>query len=263
MSLITSKYIPAFEAYKNACRTEPMCAHSVKPSAGISLYRWDIRPLEDIRIPQNGEVTVVAHLGGEGQVKVFTKDGLSRQCSLPGDITLIPRGQPIKYSLNGSIDFATIHFPANATKIFDKKFGDKLLSLRHCFFAWRDDYVISSVKNLLNMDAPSTSLDKRYAHSVLESLSWHLIKLVSDDAIEPISLPESVSHQLFFDEKTHFSTIVTEIETRLNEQIKVEELATIAGLGRTLFYEKFIEHFGQSPHRFIINRRIEKAKGML
>lgn len=263
MSLLTSKDIPAFEAYKNACRTEPMCAYSVKPSAGIMLYRWDIRPLEDIRIPQNGEVTVVAHLGGESQVRVFTKDGLSQQCSQPGDITLIPRGQPIKYSLNGSVDFATIHFPANATKLFDKEFGDKLLNLRHCFFAWQDDYVISSVKTLLNMSAPTTSLDKRYTHSVLESLSWHLLKLVSDNCIEPISLSETVSHQLCLDEENYFSTIVTEIETRLNEQIKVEELASIAGLGRTLFYEKFIEYFGQSPYRFIVNRRIEKAKGML
>ncbi|AKH67772.1 DNA-binding domain-containing protein, AraC-type [Spongiibacter sp. IMCC21906] len=253
----------AFDVYTKACRTTPMIEHRDKPSTGISLYRWDLKPVKEVRIPKNGEVTVAVHLGGNSQVRVFTEEGVSQRFSRPGDITLVPSGQPIKYLLDGSVDFATIHFPASAANIFGKNVGDDLLNLRDCLFAVRDDYVIASVLALFNATHSASSLSKRYSRSVLESLSWHLLRLVSEQKFDPVRLPEPGSQISFNKGGNNFSIIAEEIENRLSEPLKIEALADRAGMGRTTFCEQFTKHFGTPPHRFIVDRRIAKAKQLL
>jgi len=253
----------AFEVYTKACRTSPMLEHRDKPSTGISLYRWDLKPIKEVRIPRNGEVTVAVHLGGDSRVRVFTENGISEQYSRPGDITLVPSGQPIKYLIDGSVDFATIHFPASAANIFGKNFGDDLLKLRHCLFAVRDDYVIASVKSLFNLVNSPSLLSKRSARSALESLSWHLLRRVSEEAFEPVLLPDQSSGMPSQNEARRFSMVVAEIQLRLDQQLKIGDLADVAGMGRTAFCEQFTKYFGKSPHRYIVEQRISKAKQFL
>jgi AraC family transcriptional regulator len=57
--------------------------------------------------------------------------------------------------------------------------------------------------------------------------------------------------------------LVARIEARLAEPISVSELALEVGYSQDHFLRLFGSSFGLSPHRYVVSRRIERAKAML
>ena len=53
------------------------------------------------------------------------------------------------------------------------------------------------------------------------------------------------------------------IDSRLSERITVNELATVAGLSRGYFSRAFHAETGESPHNFILTRRLEAVRQQL
>jgi AraC family transcriptional regulator len=53
------------------------------------------------------------------------------------------------------------------------------------------------------------------------------------------------------------------IDSRLNESPNLETLAAVAGLGLWSFTRHFRESFGRTPHAYIIERRIDRARRLL
>lgn len=57
---------------------------------------------------------------------------------------------------------------------------------------------------------------------------------------------------------------VTElVHSRMDSDLGLEEMAGAAGLSVTHFSQMFRESTGQSPHQFVLRRRVERAKEML
>jgi len=57
--------------------------------------------------------------------------------------------------------------------------------------------------------------------------------------------------------------VVELVHTRLESDLSLEELANTAGLSITHFSQMFRRSTGQSPHQFVLHRRIERAREML
>jgi AraC family transcriptional regulator len=57
--------------------------------------------------------------------------------------------------------------------------------------------------------------------------------------------------------------VATHIETRLHTTITTDELATIARLSPFHFARAFKRSFGDSPHRYVLRRRTERAQGLM
>jgi AraC family transcriptional regulator len=53
------------------------------------------------------------------------------------------------------------------------------------------------------------------------------------------------------------------IEESLGDRIHLEDLASIAGLSPFHFSRRFKLEFGVTPHAFVIQRKIKKAKALL
>lgn len=60
-----------------------------------------------------------------------------------------------------------------------------------------------------------------------------------------------------------FQRVIDYIEANLGEEIHLDDLAGIAGLSTTRFGQAFRISAGVAPHRFIMERRIERAKELL
>jgi AraC family transcriptional regulator len=57
---------------------------------------------------------------------------------------------------------------------------------------------------------------------------------------------------------------VTEfVDSHLDEQLSISVLATVAGLSERHFSRAFRQEVGETPHRWLMRRRIERAKHML
>jgi len=57
--------------------------------------------------------------------------------------------------------------------------------------------------------------------------------------------------------------VVELVHAKMDGDLSLEELADAAGLSITHFSQMFRESTGQSPHQFVLQRRIERAKEML
>ena len=53
------------------------------------------------------------------------------------------------------------------------------------------------------------------------------------------------------------------VEAHLTSRLTLQKLASVAGLSRMHFAAQFKLATGMSPHQFVLNRRIERAKTML
>lgn len=52
-------------------------------------------------------------------------------------------------------------------------------------------------------------------------------------------------------------------DSRYNEDLSVDDLAREAGLSRAHFSREFKRTFGQSPHQYLMTRRLERAASLL
>ncbi|MDO8213958.1 helix-turn-helix transcriptional regulator [Conexibacter sp. CPCC 206217] len=52
-------------------------------------------------------------------------------------------------------------------------------------------------------------------------------------------------------------------DARYFESLRVEDLARAAGLSRAHFSEQFRRAFGESPHAYLLTRRLERAAALL
>jgi AraC family transcriptional regulator len=57
--------------------------------------------------------------------------------------------------------------------------------------------------------------------------------------------------------------VVELVHAQMDSDLSLEELADVAGLSMTHFSEMFRRSTGQSPHQFVLHRRVERAKELL
>lgn len=255
--------ISGLDAYRQATHTEPMLERLGAQKSRISLYGWGVKPDREMHVPASGELTLAVHLRGGQRVRVITEEGPSQRFSQPGNITLIPRGQAITFITDGESTFATAHFPTHIRGYLRDRLADQLLDLPNCLFALRDDYVVSTVQTLIRPNNLRSRDDRLYTARLLEALTWHLVRIVDDGNSEPVRLAQSQFDRVRSRDEPNFDAVLSHIETRLGDPLPVRELADVAGVGRTAFSEKFTLRFGCSPHRYILNRRIERARDLL
>lgn len=259
----TANAIAGVDAYRQACHADPMAQRFGARRTGISLYGWGVKPDREMHVPVTRELTLAVHLRGGQRVRVITESGPSQRFSQPGNITLIPRGQAITFITDGESTFATAHFPAAIAALLRDRLAQRLLELPHCLFALRDDYVVSTVQTLIRGSRLPSRDDQRYAARLLEALTWHLVRVVDDGNAEPVRLAQLQFDQVRRRHAPNFDAVMSHIDTRLGDALPLHELADVAGVGRSRFASAFAAHFGCTPHRFIVRRRIERAAELL
>lgn len=260
MSTAQTQGLCAIQAYRSACGTRPVLARRGHPESGISLYCWNLPPTRDVRIPRTREVTLAVHLGGVQQVRVYTDRGVSRRCSRPGDITLIPRDRSIHYLIEGGVAFATVHLPEQATRLFAERGGGGLLGLSDCLFAFRDDFALASVRALAHRRSGPRIDEERYAAQILDTLALHLSQRVSRGSIEPVRLAGDAGPDATPPSAGDLAALTAAIDRRLDERLSLQDLSEMAGVGRTALCQQFRQQLGTTPHQYLMSRRIEHAR---
>ena len=252
--------IPAVDAYSEACRAGPSLSRDSHSRQSVELHGWRTGPTKEVHIVQTRELILSVHLGGARRVRVFTEQGLSRSFSKPGDITLIPSGKPVSYRTEGEVEFATVHFPIDAPTQRDADMWAEMSSLQVCLFALRDDYALASVKALMQASNASSREGARYVATLFEALTCHIARVVEKSDAEQVRLARLTEP---LNLGPDFDAVLKQIDSRLGEKLSLQELADHAGVCRSIFAEQFAARYGCSAHRFITQRRIEKAKNLL
>ena len=116
------------------------------------------------------------------------------------------------------------------------------------------------IEQLLNgpVEPRTTSADARAARE-LEDISIVLADRAS--SLEAINAEERVPHGGLAGWQQ--KRLVEYIAKRLDKKISLTDLANVAKLSRYHFARAFKQSFGEPPHRYIMRRRIERAKTLL
>lgn len=250
----------AVDAFSATCHAAPALSLDSASRRGVGLYGWRSGPVDEVHLPETGDLILSLHLGGARRVRLFTERGLTRSVSRPGDLTLMPHGRPIGFRTEGAVDFATLHFPSYLAARHHVAEWASLQGLRQCLFAFRDDYVSANVRALMRA-AHATSADStRYRRRLFDALVVHLAQLVEARGIEPVELPTCNARA---PRAPNFEAVLAHIEQHLGEKLGLDELAALAGVSRALFAREFTARFGCAPHRYLNRRRVERAKDLL
>src|SRR5262245_13107761 len=169
---------------------------------------------------------------------------------LHGDMTLMPCGVPSQWSWNSTCDRVDVIVSPD---VFGD--GNKLAVLDR--FLFRDSEMEAMCHRLYH----AVSLDEMADRLAVESLVTELAVLIrlrhSTTSAAPRIPPLS---GLTRNQARH---VLDYIESHLSHDLTLGELANIADLSLYHFARMFKRTLGMAPHRYVLERRVERAKEML
>ncbi|MFB4314018.1 helix-turn-helix domain-containing protein [Actinomadura sp. 21ATH] len=100
--------------------------------------------------------------------------------------------------------------------------------------------------------------DRLFADSVATAVLLHLVRRYSGRAAPPAATPQPAR----LDGRT-LRAVLDHIEDRLGEDLRLDALAGVAGMNRYGFARAFRAATGVPPHRYVTERRLERAARLL
>ena len=174
-----------------------------------------------------------------------------------GDICITPAGTPGEYRAEGDDHFLQIQIePEFLEKVAQQTGIDESLELIHKF---RDrnpqvEQIIMMLYSELNQGSSLGS--KLYIESLSNALAVNLLR---DYSVKKTSL--NLSSAGLSDSKL---LLVTDyINDNIASEIKLSDLANLAGISQYHFSRLFKKSLGISPNKYVIKQRVERAKSLL
>jgi AraC family transcriptional regulator len=101
--------------------------------------------------------------------------------------------------------------------------------------------------------------DRLYVDSLAAGLGVHMLRTYAVNLRGSASLERAEAHGT----PPGLRRVRDYIEARLDADLTLDRLAAECGLSVAAFARAFCAHFGEPPHRYVVGRRIERAKYLL
>ena len=242
---------------------EPFQKNPASPVVFKRKAAWDGIRLEHIRLnagnlPKHchAEHAVLISLTDGCKGELTTGSGLGmRGTQTRGGICVLPAGLEHQANLDGTSEHLGLYLDP---KLIDRvavdspRGGFQLLEKYT-----KHDPVISNVGMALLAELDSQGLSGRlYAESLANVLAVHLLRYYSSEEVQIQrfhgGLPSAKLRQV-----TEF------IAENYASEIKLAELAQVAGMSNFHFAREFKRTTGTTPHQYLIKFRVEQAKALL
>ena len=189
-------------------------------------------------------VSPVQGLGQKRDGRAFMSDMLS------GDMTLLPRGVPSQWEWNSICDRLDVIVSPDV-------FGDGSSLDVVDRFLFRDVEVETICHCLYREVNLASGSDRLYIESLMMQLAEVLLRRHSAGS-EPIERAPRGGIT-----RPQAKRVLEYVESNLGNEVALRELAGITGLSPHHFARMFKQTIGVSPHRYVMQRRVERAKVML
>jgi AraC family transcriptional regulator len=244
------KSFGAIEALTTAVHVGPSLIRESRVFGGVCVCAWNTPWLEGFELPESDELVLAYHSRGSHDVRRQQGGALSRSRSIPGLLTLIPPGHAVAYHTGGRVSFTTLHVSRTALGEFLR--GGTDLPAQD-LFAFRDPFVASCVDSLLREARVPDRWTPRFVSAVAEALLLQLLRRSTTTAVS--------GNQKSLE--TRVSETRSRIDSNLAGDLSLETLAEEAGISRAHFARIFRQVVNESPHHYVMSRRIEHAKNLL
>lgn len=171
-------------------------------------------------------------------------------------VCLIPAGLAHRGQLEGVSEYLSIHLdPTLVTHAADAALLSGGIEVIEKYS--EVDSVISSVGMALLAELESEGLSGRlYAESLANVLAVHVLRNYTAKSIELRPLSGGLSGR-------KLRMVTSYMAEHYTRDLHLEELARVAGISRFHFAREFKRTTGTSPHQYLINLRIQRAKELL
>ena len=250
-TLLTPDELPKWVPGKMLCASDRLGWN------GVELRSYHYKGL-DVSVPAMRDFIVISYRrGGTFMERRFEGAWTKTQC-VPGDISLLTRSQQSHWHWTDDIDVCHVYLSEKlvsnvANEVMDRSVADVRL---HDVLK-TDDPIVTAAVDTITHEAQQQSMGSAlYVEAVATQLTVHLLRNYAS-----VTMRDACG-------KGHLSPpqarrIAEYIETWLHEQVSLESLAAVVGLGVWSFSRRFRETFSCAPHAYVIDRRVERAQRLL
>ncbi|MFI0350464.1 helix-turn-helix domain-containing protein [Actinomadura sp. 9N407] len=231
---------------------------------GVEHVRW--RTADDVEgLTQRPDHLVFVTLSGTGGRTTAVVDGERRSESVdfPGATTFIPatRRRWTRYR-KGTITYAAVRLdPGHLDALGASGALGDLSRIEFAAHTNRSDPFLHQVATTL-VEGPAVhcAADQLFADSVATTVMLHLLRRYSSLAPSSGAVHRRSPARL---EGTALHEVLDHIHENLGESLRLDALAAVAGMDRHRFSRAFKAASGTSPHRYVTERRLERAARLL
>src|SRR5262249_24608521 len=166
------------------------------------------------------------------------------------DMTLMPTGTRSKWSWNSTCDRLDLVVSPDAL-------GEEHTIDTVDLFLFRDHELGEICRNLCREISLRDSADRLYVETLAIDMASMLLRTYSTASGRAKGLPRGgLTHN-------NARRIIEYVEANLGREVTVRELAHIADLSTHHFVRMFQKSLGLTPHQYLLERRVERAKELL
>ena len=250
-TLITPSELPKWVPGKILCASDNLGWN------GVELRSYQYKGL-DVSVPAMRDFIVISYRRGATFMERRFEGAWTKTKCLPGDISLLTRSQQSHWHWTEDIDVCHVYLSEKlvsnvANEVMDRSVAEVRL---HDVLKTEDAVVTAAVDTITNEARQQSMGSALYVEAVATQLTVHLLRNYAS-----VTMRDACG-------KGHLSPAqarrVTEcIESWLHQQLNLETLAAVVGLGVWSFSRRFRETFGCAPHAYVIGRRVERAQRLL
>lgn len=223
-----------------------------RPWHGMSLWH-QLAGSDDLYIPAAGKHCIIVRRGPS--TGLMQRHGSTTHVSRwnTGDIVLLPERTPSFWRTE--LDRDNIHLDLSPLWLERVQEGEvRSTALRSCFGA-RDPLLSHMVQMLMLSLDDNSSMQPRFAEGIATSVAVHLLEHYREPDPQAERIPLLSARQL--------KRVTDLVQSQLDEAVPLEAMAAEAGLSAFHFSRCFKATCGETPHQFVMNRRLDHAKTLL
>ena len=223
---------------------------------GVVAQRWRHGALHDVTAPM-AEHVFMTYFGTARRIERWSDGRRVLSSTRPGSVTLIPAGQEASWDINGSLD--ALHLYVSPSRLVtlaeesDLPVPHDLLD-RTGFADPVGGHLLSFIAE--ELEAPGV-LDALYGEQLSALVCTHLLRTHagSTGRAEPACRGGLAPGRL--------RRVLATMTERLGEDLPLGLLAEVAGLSPFHFIRAFQQATGTTPHRRLIEMRVDRAAALL
>ena len=223
---------------------------------GLIAERFRHSPGEH-HFPPLPENTTSLYLGQPVRSVRWSGDGIHEGPTKRGDVTVKASGHPVGWHFDKEVDLLVMRFaPAFLRHVAEENGLDPDVVELRASVDGRDDAVKHiGLVMLAEMEAGGVG-GKVYGDALATALATHLLRNHG-------TAPQAVPNQRGGLPGSALRRVTDFVNDNLSMDLGLSEMAGVANLSRYHFSRQFKRSTGLSPHQYVIQRRVERARELL
>jgi AraC family transcriptional regulator len=235
------------------------------PQVSEHTYRSDTRmtqrfshgAVRDRLLPMNEHV-VMTYYGPPKLVEWWDGQRYLRTTKRPGCVTVVPRGHEAKWDVRGPVEVSHVYMTETRIQGCADALGAHRGVVELADLVAFQDPIASRLMEILSLEAArNDQASSLFIEQAVDLLCSHLLRV---HATTPARTPPSGQRGLA---NWQVRRVTDYLKDNLDQEVRLDDLACLAGLSRFHFCTAFRKATGLTPHQWLTSLRIARSRELL